>query len=78
MKTKSKTELIYAAEPAAGPLRMQCKKCGVKPGIKCRNLSGCDLDFYHDERNRDFRLLQQVEEMMQQWNNKYGKAVAQR
>jgi hypothetical protein len=71
-------ELIYAAEPAGSPLRMQCKHCSATPGQKCKKVAGGYMtDIFHDARNADFKLLRVAEEKMAQMNRDYGKEVTQ-
>jgi hypothetical protein len=76
MATNAKAyKLIYAAEPAGSPLRMQCKKCGSEPGKKCTKAAGGYMtNTFHDARNSDFKLLRKAEAKMEQMNRDYGKA----
>ncbi len=74
MKAKKHT-LVYAAEPAGSPLRMQCTNCHATPSVKCRSYRGKDMDTYHREREDDFKVLRETEAKLASWNQQYGKAV---
>jgi hypothetical protein len=65
--------LVYIDEPADSPRRMACRKCKAKPGQKCTNWQGHEVNLYCKPRWHDLELLLGTQKRIADWNEKLAK-----